>query len=78
MEAEATTKPSRLRVTNATAAFVGGTYFPATDRFGQPGFPTVLQMLADKWRTDRARLVASANSVIAALQEHTQQVRARQ
>ena len=26
--------------------FVGGTYFPPEDRYGQPGFPKVLQRIA--------------------------------
>ncbi|MBI4613669.1 MAG: thioredoxin domain-containing protein [Planctomycetes bacterium] len=41
----------------------GGTYFPPDDRFGQPGFRTVLQKIADLWRTDRARLERGAEEL---------------
>ena len=29
-----------------------GTYFPPEDRYGQPGFPTLLQRIAQTWEED--------------------------
>ncbi len=37
-----------------------GTYFPPTDKWGRPGFGTVLKQIADGWATDRAAIVESA------------------
>lgn len=33
--------------------FFGGTYFPPTDRYGRPGFPQVLERLAQVYQDDR-------------------------
>ncbi len=37
--------------------FFGGTYFPPEDRWGRPGFPKILQGVAEAWR-DRGRRAA--------------------
>src|SRR5215472_15234846 len=38
----------------------GGTYFPPDDRYGRPGFPRVLQTIADAWRTRKNEIVQNA------------------
>jgi hypothetical protein len=40
--------------------FFGGTYFPPQDRGGRAGFRTVLERLADIWRTRREEVESSA------------------
>ena len=45
--------------------FFAGTYFPPVDRYGRPGFATVLQRLAELWRTDRPGLMAQASQLVA-------------
>src|SRR5204863_7067082 len=45
--------------------FFGGTYFPPTDRFGRPGFKTVLARLDEMWRTKRKDIDASAEELTA-------------
>src|SRR6516225_1367168 len=45
--------------------FWGGTYFPPEPRWGRPGFPQVLQGVADAYRSDPARV----ESNVAALKE---------
>jgi uncharacterized protein YyaL (SSP411 family) len=45
--------------------FFAGTYFPPVDRYGRPGFATVLQRLAELWRTDRPGLMEQANQLVA-------------
>ena len=37
-----------------------GTYFPPTDKWGRPGFGTVLKHIAEGWENDRAAIVESA------------------
>ena len=55
------------------APFWGGTYFPPRDAFGRPGFPSVLQAVADTYHTapDRvARNVAALGEGLAKLAEN--------
>jgi hypothetical protein len=48
--------------------FFAGTYFPPTDKYGRPGFTTLLRSIAELWRSDRPRLLAQA----AELTQHIQ------
>jgi uncharacterized protein YyaL (SSP411 family) len=43
--------------------FYGGTYFPPTDRHGLPGFPRLLEAIADAWRSRRAEVVESGQKL---------------
>jgi hypothetical protein len=45
----------------------GGTYFPPTDRQGMPGFPRVLEAVAEAWRARRGEVVESGRKLAAAL-----------
>ncbi len=49
--------------------FFGGTYFPPTDRYGRPGFVTVLERIAELWATDRPNVLNQGDQVIEALRE---------
>ena len=50
--------------------FFGGTYFPADDRYGRPGFKRVLLTMAEVWRTKREEVLESAGSVMAAVEQN--------
>ncbi|MBM3726472.1 MAG: thioredoxin domain-containing protein [Acidobacteria bacterium] len=50
--------------------FYGGTYFPPTDRWGRPGFKTVLEHIARAWREEQARITASGESILSQLRQH--------
>jgi uncharacterized protein YyaL (SSP411 family) len=41
--------PMSVWLTPELQPFAGGTYFPPEDSYGRPGFPTVLQKLAEVW-----------------------------
>jgi uncharacterized protein len=56
--------------------FFAGTYFPREDRYGRPGFERVLLALSNAWKTQRAEVLESASSVIAAI-EHSETFSAR-
>ncbi|MBP2293880.1 thioredoxin domain-containing protein [Azospirillum rugosum] len=43
--------PLTMFLTPEAEPFWGGTYFPPTSRYGRPGFPDVLQGVADTYRT---------------------------
>ncbi|KAK3407380.1 hypothetical protein EUGRSUZ_K03449 [Eucalyptus grandis] len=48
---------------------MGGTYFPPDDKFGRPGFKTVLRKVKDAWDTRRDMLVKSGAFAIEQLSE---------
>ncbi len=43
--------------------FLAGTYFPPEDRYGRPGFPSVLEQVADYWSTHREQVLQQAGRV---------------
>ncbi len=43
--------------------FFGGTYFPLESSYGRPGFIDILESVIDLWRTDRERLLGSAEKI---------------
>lgn len=49
--------------------FVAGTYFPPSDKFGRPGFPTVLRQVAQYWKSNREMVLAQTEQVASAVQE---------
>src|SRR5260370_13240679 len=59
--------PMSVFLTPDLKPFYGGTYFPPEDRYGRPGFPTILQRLAEAWRDDHAKVVRSAHEAIQAV-----------
>jgi uncharacterized protein len=44
--------------------FFAGTYFPPVDRYGRAGFASVLQRIAELWRSDRAGLLEQARQLV--------------
>jgi uncharacterized protein YyaL (SSP411 family) len=61
--------PMSVWLTPELEPFYGGTYFPPTSRWQRPGFLDVLGEIARVWRDDRARIVASASSLVDRLRE---------
>ncbi len=51
--------------------FYGGTYFPPEDRYGRPGFPRLLQSVAEAYRTRKDEVVNSAQSLRQHLNQKT-------
>jgi len=56
--------PMSVWLTPDLYPFVGGTYFPPDNRYGRPGFPDILERVAQAWRDDRARIVESSAQVM--------------
>jgi uncharacterized protein YyaL (SSP411 family) len=61
--------PMSVWLTPELKPFFGGTYFPPESRYGQPGFPTVLERIAEAWRLDRGRVEESSREVMAQLEK---------
>src|SRR5216110_971266 len=49
--------------------FVGGTYFPPEERYGQPAFKTVLERVATAWKENHDKIVEQGGRIVAALRE---------
>ena len=52
--------------------FYGGTYFPPVDRHGHPGFPRILQGVAEHYRTNRDSIEEHAAKLTATLQQNAE------
>ncbi|RIK59516.1 MAG: hypothetical protein DCC63_07090 [Nitrospira sp.] len=61
--------PMTVFLTPDQKPFFAGTYFPPTDRWGRPGFPTLLKKIAEYWIKDRAGVTTQAATLTARLQE---------
>jgi uncharacterized protein YyaL (SSP411 family)/aryl-alcohol dehydrogenase-like predicted oxidoreductase len=63
--------PMTVFLTPQQEPFFAGTYFPPVDRYGRPGFKTLLARIADLWQRDRGGLRAQAAEVTGFLRENT-------
>jgi uncharacterized protein len=61
--------PMSVWLTPDLKPFVGGTYFPPEERYGQPGFKKVLERIATAWKENRDNIVEQGGKVVAALRE---------
>ncbi len=55
--------PMTVFLTPEQQPFFAGTYFPPVDRFGRPGFRTVLQKLAELWQNERQAVLGQAKEL---------------
>jgi uncharacterized protein len=61
--------PMSVWLTPDLKPFYGGTYFPPANRYGHPGFGSVLTQIATAWRNDRQKIDESAREVVEQLQK---------
>jgi len=61
--------PMSVFLTPDLQPFFAGTYFPPEDRFGRPGFKTVLRALAKVWRERRDDVLRQAEELTRAVRE---------
>src|SRR3984893_9045522 len=61
--------PMSVWLTPNLQPFVGGTYFPPEDRYGQPGFKKVLEKIASAWRENHEKIVEQGAKIVEALRE---------
>lgn len=61
--------PMSVFLTPEMKPFLAGTYFPPTDRGGQPGFTKVVSALAEAWRTERPRIEEQAEELAKAIRQ---------
>src|ERR1700730_10087202 len=64
--------PMNVWLTPDLKPFVGGTYLPAKDSNGNPGFRNVLLQVADAWKRRHDQIVASSKEITSQLQKFVQ------
>lgn len=63
--------PMSVWLTPDLRPFIGGTYFPPTDRARRPGLKTVLIRIMDQWQNNRPTLESSGDRILEALKKGT-------
>src|SRR5712691_7793975 len=61
--------PMSVWLTPDLKPFVGGTYFPPEDRYGQPGFQKVLARIAAAWKQDHEKIAEQGSKIVDALRQ---------
>ena len=61
--------PMSVWLTPDLKPFVGGTYFPPEDRYGQPGFKKVLERIATAWKQNHEKIAEQGSKIVDALRE---------
>jgi uncharacterized protein YyaL (SSP411 family) len=61
--------PMSVWLTPDLKPFVGGTYFPPEDRYGQPGFTKVLERIAAAWKQNHEKIAEQGSKIVEALRE---------
>ncbi len=60
--------PLNLFLTPERKPFFSGTYFPKTERYGNPGFIAILKQISNLWKTNKESVVASSEQITKVLQ----------
>ena len=61
--------PMSVWLTPDLKPFLGGTYFPPEERYGQPAFKKVLERIATAWKEDHDKIVEQGSKIVEALRE---------
>jgi uncharacterized protein len=61
--------PMSVWLTPDLKPFVGGTYFPPEERYGQPAFKSVLERIATAWKENHDKIVEQGGKIVDALRE---------
>jgi uncharacterized protein YyaL (SSP411 family) len=61
--------PMSVWLTPDLKPFVGGTYFPPEDRYGQPAFKKVLEKIAAAWKENHEKIIEQGEKIVGALRE---------
>ena len=67
--------PMTVFLTPDGKPFYGGTYFPPEDRQGMPGFPNVLQSLANAYRQNRSEVLLTTDKLLEQMRQMSSSTR---
>ncbi|KAI8973913.1 spermatogenesis-associated protein 20 [Pilobolus umbonatus] len=56
--------PMSVFLTPELKPFFGGSYFPPDDRYGKPGFKSIIQNLSELWYQDPSKVIQSGEDII--------------
>jgi uncharacterized protein len=62
--------PMSVFLTPELKPFLGGTYYPPDDRYGRPGFGTLLTRIADLWQESPEKILDQGAQFTEAIQTH--------
>jgi uncharacterized protein len=65
--------PNSVFLTPRLEPFYAGTYFPPEDRYGRPGFPTLLRDLAAAWHERRDEVEQQAEELTRAMRRYVEE-----
>jgi len=68
--------PMSVFLTPDLKPFHGGTYYPPEDRFGRPGFGTLLERVAEIWQNSPGKIIDQGSQLTEALRSHLQESQA--
>lgn len=60
--------PLNIFLTQERKPFFAGTYFPKTERYGNPGFIAILKQISNLWKTNAESVLASSEQVAKVIQ----------
>jgi len=60
--------PLNLFLTPERKPFYAGTYFPKTERYGNPGFIAILKQISNLWKMNKESVLTSSEQVVKVLQ----------
>jgi uncharacterized protein YyaL (SSP411 family) len=64
--------PMSVFLTPDLKPFYAGTYFPPDERYGRPGFKTILESIVRSWQTNHDRIVESAEEITGYIRQSMQ------
>lgn len=65
--------PLSVFLTPEGKPFLGGTYWPPEDRWGRPGFVSVLQSAAEAWKKNRERILKDSSELVRLIESHSKE-----
>jgi uncharacterized protein YyaL (SSP411 family) len=68
--------PMSVFLTPDLKPFYGGTYYPPEDRYGRPGFGTLLERVAEFWQNSPGKIIDQGAQFTEALRSHLQEAQA--
>jgi uncharacterized protein len=68
--------PMSVFLTPDLKPFHGGTYYPPEDRYGRPGFGTLLERVAQIWQDSPGKIIDQGSQFTEALRSHLQESQA--
>lgn len=65
--------PMSIFLTSDLQPFLGGTYYPPDDRYGRPGFSSLLRRLAEIWHSAPDKVIQQGENITLAIQRHLEE-----